>query len=291
MSSRTLRSTRAKKVSEASKLPAQHRQQRAKASRRNPGPEEPELLALQDGAIPTEGPLEAPCGPGTSLGIPAIEAPMAPATDMNVQIDHDLDENLAIDPMLVSEPAMDEIDTSPSDRVSHTSRLRLSNLHPIFGLVDGAGRGGSILEIARQRELEAPFNFVSDATRKYEGWVKDLLTRCESISSRTGCWLYLAIQHPNSRTPFTHFTSRKLRNEAPEQVTSIHSLASQMMAALTRADRRSKVEAEMAKVEAEKKAVEQGERADAAERRLASLEAEMEARERLLAELVARLSA
>jgi hypothetical protein len=109
--------------------------------------------------------------------------------------------------------------------------------------------------------------------------------QCESISSRTGCWLYLAIQHPNSRTPFTHFTSRKLRNEAPEQVVAIHELSSQMMAALTRADRRSKVEAEMAQVNAEKRAVEEGERADAAERRVAMLEADLEARERILADL------
>jgi hypothetical protein len=59
------------------------------------------------------------------------------------------DENFPIDPVLLAEseavaaPVINAM--SPSPDVARVSRLRPSNLHPIFGLVDGAGRGSAVL--------------------------------------------------------------------------------------------------------------------------------------------------
>ncbi|KAH6916545.1 hypothetical protein BKA70DRAFT_1045741, partial [Coprinopsis sp. MPI-PUGE-AT-0042] len=166
-------------------------------------------------------------------------------------------------------------------------RRRPSNVQPIYGFVEGAGRGGMRLSVARVRELQPAFSDVSKATRKYEEWVKDLLTRVlEAISTRTKSWVYVTVHNPNSRTPFTHFTSSKLRKEAPDQVKKIHELVSQTMAALARAETREKVEIEAARFQAEVKATEATTRAVEAEQMVTRLQAEAEARNRLLSQLV-----
>ena len=58
------------------------------------------------------------------------------------------------------------------------------------------------------------------------------------------------------------------------------------MTALTRADRRSKVEVELAREKAEAEAHQEKQRANAAEQRTLLLEAEIAARDRLLAQLI-----
>ncbi|KAH6867240.1 hypothetical protein BKA70DRAFT_1453551 [Coprinopsis sp. MPI-PUGE-AT-0042] len=82
----------------------------------------------------------------------------------------------------------------------------------------------------------------------------------------------------------------KLRKEAPDQVKKIHELVSQTMAALSRAETREKVEIEAARLQAEVKATEATTRAVEAEQMVARLEAEAEARNRLLAQLVSSLT-
>jgi hypothetical protein len=72
-------------------------------------------------------------------------------------------------------------------------------------------------------------------------------------------------------------------------VKKIHELVSQTMAALARAETREKVEIEVARLEAEEKAAEATVRADEAEQMVARLQAEAEARNRLLSQLVSSL--
>ncbi|KAH6907858.1 hypothetical protein BKA70DRAFT_1036058, partial [Coprinopsis sp. MPI-PUGE-AT-0042] len=66
----------------------------------------------------------------------------------------------------------------------------------------------------------------------------------EDVSYRTGCWLYIAVQHPNARSSFIHYSSRKLRKDSPTQVASLHKEVSQVMTGLYRAERRDKAELE-----------------------------------------------
>ncbi|EAU81813.1 hypothetical protein CC1G_10416 [Coprinopsis cinerea okayama7 len=123
-------------------------------------------------------------------------------------------------------------------------RRQPSGRNATWGVVEGAGRGSEPYPIHRVRELKPVISSQRKATKDLDRWTADLLSRCESISTRTGCWLYLAMQHPASRTPFVHFTSRKLRKDAPEHVRKIHNEVRLTMNALTRADRRARVEVE-----------------------------------------------
>ncbi|KAH6917653.1 hypothetical protein BKA70DRAFT_1215856 [Coprinopsis sp. MPI-PUGE-AT-0042] len=128
-------------------------------------------------------------------------------------------------------------------------RIQPSNSNPIFGVVDGVGRGKRrvqlILErlaIARTRPLKKAIGDQRKATKSYHVLVNEMVTRCESLSSRTGCWLYFAVQHPDAKTPFVHFSSLKLRREASTDLKEIHAVVAKTMSNLVRADRVSKVD-------------------------------------------------
>ncbi|EAU86897.2 hypothetical protein CC1G_10788 [Coprinopsis cinerea okayama7 len=154
---------------------------------------------------------------------------------------------------------------------SSGTRKQPSGVNPLYGFVDGAGRGSEEYKIYRTRALEPAYEDQADATANLARWTTDLLTRVESISYRTGCWLYLAVHHPMSRTPFIHFVSKKLRRDAPTEVERLHKEVRQLMTTLTRAQKRSVVEAEIALQEAEARAEEASQRAARAESNLAKL--------------------
>ncbi|KAH6884771.1 hypothetical protein BKA70DRAFT_1445673 [Coprinopsis sp. MPI-PUGE-AT-0042] len=193
--------------------------------------------------------------------------------------------NIPIDPVLLretpqsSENGATSTEQEGSERSMGTSeppiynivpekakhRPQPSGVNPIHGLVQGAGCGREPYAIACGRKLKDPILDQALATKSFDRWTQDLVTRCESISSRTKCWLYLAVQHPQSKTPFVHFTSSKLLKEAPEEVSKIHTEASKMMSTLTRGYRLSAVEAERGRLRAEEQAEEALNRARKAE--------------------------
>ncbi|KAG2019597.1 hypothetical protein CC2G_005020 [Coprinopsis cinerea AmutBmut pab1-1] len=165
-------------------------------------------------------------------------------------------------------------------------RIRPSNQNPIYGFVDGAGRGNACLRVARVRKLEPPFALQTDATRKFDEWTRDLLTRAESISTRTGSWVYIAVHNPNSRTPFTWFTSRKLRREAPGLVQEVHSVVSKTMKAVVAGVRESATQLEASRIDAETRADAATQHATQVSEENRRLKADLEARNRLLASLL-----
>ncbi|KAH6906228.1 hypothetical protein BKA70DRAFT_1429644 [Coprinopsis sp. MPI-PUGE-AT-0042] len=221
--------------------------------------------------IPIDGPQDSPFGPQMFLNTavnaaqttghasdgPQINASSGAQVELAIHSDEESDTH-----------PLQEVSPTPAAGLSPIHR-RPSNVQPIYSIVEGAGRGGMRLSVARVRELKPAFSDMSKATRKYEEWVKDLLTRAESISTRTKSWVYVAVHNPNSRTPFTHYTSSKLRKEAPDQVKKIHELVSQTMAALARAETREKVEIEAARLQAEVTATEVTARAVEAEQMVA----------------------
>ncbi|EAU92067.2 hypothetical protein CC1G_06054 [Coprinopsis cinerea okayama7 len=150
-------------------------------------------------------------------------------------------------------------------------RTQPSGVNPKWGKVQGAGRGNDVWEVHRVRELKPPIKDQALATRKLERWTVDLISRAEAVSTRTGCWLYLAIQHPSSKTPFTHFTSRKLRNDAASDVELIHKQVRHTMNSLTRGHKRSMFEAEKELEVANAKASSATKRAERAEEELLRL--------------------
>ena len=61
------------------------------------------------------------------------------------------------------------------------------------------------------------------------------IQQCEHISTETGCWLYLAAQHPNARLPFVHYSSPRFRRDAMAQVTEITNQFHAILSGLVRA--------------------------------------------------------
>ncbi|KAG2009481.1 hypothetical protein CC2G_012414 [Coprinopsis cinerea AmutBmut pab1-1] len=201
-----------------------------------------------------------------------------------------VDRNVTPSPTLVSSPAPPHTPVSPATTVTSTieastpgslpeplnkavkeKRRQPSGTYARFGKVEGAGRGNDVWDLYRVRHLKPPIKEQAEATRKLERWTIDLMSRAESISTRTGCWLYLAIQHPASKTPFAHYVSRKLRNDAPEDVAIIHKEVRQTMNNLTRAHKRGLFEAEKEVQEAKAQADIATKRAEQAENELTKL--------------------
>jgi hypothetical protein len=108
------------------------------------------------------------------------------------------------------------------------------------------------------------------------------------MSEETGCWLYLASQHPYSVTPFTHFASKRFRLEAAPELEESHKQFSAIMSALLRASKRSRVDAEKARSIAEERLAGAEAHTAVVETDLAKARAEIEARDRLIASLQAR---
>ncbi|KAF6749398.1 hypothetical protein DFP72DRAFT_787081, partial [Ephemerocybe angulata] len=165
-------------------------------------------------------------------------------------------------------------------------RAYASNAKPIYDYVQGAGRGARPFKLARNRPLGTPIEEQVHANKMYTQWAHDMLGRCESIAVRSGCWMYLAIQHPSSKNPFYHYTSPKLLKEAPEAVREFHQEVSQTMTAVMRADRKGRVEKALATLKAEAGAIEaEKQKTEAAEQKLQTANAELEALRAQLATL------
>lgn len=127
---------------------------------------------------------------------------------------------------------------------------------------------------------------------KFQAYSLDFLTifalQAEAISEETGCWLYLASQHPYALTPFTHFASKRLRLEAAPEVAECHKVFGSTMSALLRASKRSRVDVEKARSIAEDKLADAEAHVAAVESDLARAQSEIEARDRLIASLLSR---
>lgn len=74
------------------------------------------------------------------------------------------------------------------------------------------------------------------------GFTESFLPQAEALAHRSGCWLYLAAQHPGANLEFYHFTSQKLRAEHPEGVAALHDVASRVMISVTAIEKSDKGE-------------------------------------------------
>lgn len=90
--------------------------------------------------------------------------------------------------------------------------------------------------------------------------------------------MYVAVHHPSSKHLFYHYTSPKMRLEAPAQVSVIHREVSITMSALMRAERKDKVTALG-------EALKQTQRAKVAEKSLAKAQAKLRRLQARLAEI------
>ncbi|EAU89569.1 hypothetical protein CC1G_02458 [Coprinopsis cinerea okayama7 len=188
---------------------------------------------MQTGALVAGVNGPAPVAPPEMTGVvsPSSTPPATPNRCL------DSDASTTVDATPTSSP-------TPSSTTPKVKRTQPSGANAKWGTVEGAGRGNDVWEVYRVRKLKPPIKGQAEATRKLERWTIDLMSRAEAISTRTGCWLYLAIQHPASKTPFSHFTSRKLCNDAPEDVEVIHKEVRHTMNNLTRAHKRRLFESE-----------------------------------------------
>ncbi|TEB10929.1 hypothetical protein FA13DRAFT_1806193 [Coprinellus micaceus] len=161
----------------------------------------------------------------------AVQAPLAPS----------LPPFLASVAVLsaVPEPAVQVTSMGPSLHVVGTAAMAKekkhvypSDVNPVFGTMTGVGRGSSVYQMARETSFEGPL-------RQPQGlrFVLSRAAHAESVAERTGAWVYVAMQHPGSRTPFIHYASRKLRAEAPEELQVIHCDMNRAMTLLKQADR------------------------------------------------------
>ncbi|KAF6749098.1 hypothetical protein DFP72DRAFT_797934, partial [Ephemerocybe angulata] len=144
---------------------------------------------------------------------------------------------------------------SPPSTPTTNRRVYPSNTNPIYGFVKGVARGSVPYDLARTRAMKSPYSTRRDATRGYDVQTRDILTRCEALADRTSSWVYLAMQHPGSKTPFLSFASRKLRREVPEELVKIHKDVGAMMVLVKHSDRAQQLDVERMQLEATEKVV------------------------------------
>ncbi|KAF6749910.1 hypothetical protein DFP72DRAFT_1072818 [Ephemerocybe angulata] len=183
-------------------------------------------------------------------------------------------------PAVASSPAGITVGAPPSTPPQHapttatpTHRAYASNANPVHGMIKGVCRGNDVTSMARTRAPKSPFKNTADAQTFCEYNVRDLFSRVESLAESTNAWAYIAIQHPWSRTPFLHYTSRKLRKEAPNDVAVLHRDVSRIMSQVKRADRSRLLELVKTKDAAEEAARAAEERALRAEQEVERMKA------------------
>ncbi|KAJ2919046.1 hypothetical protein MD484_g1310, partial [Candolleomyces efflorescens] len=153
-------------------------------------------------------------------------------------------------------------------------RVYPSDSNPTKGLIKGVGRGDHPVEMARKRGLKPIPLCQKSASRIFSDISREIMTRSEDLSNRTGSWIYVAMHHPGATLPFVHFASRRLRKEVPDELAKVHQEVSHMMKLLTRGSRthsldnvREKEEALRIAAEATRQAEEAVERARQADER------------------------
>ncbi|KAJ2935063.1 hypothetical protein H1R20_g1992, partial [Candolleomyces eurysporus] len=214
------------------------------------------------------------------LGTTSVSAPPDPVPEQSMVIDPAL---IALGPSPLS---LDLLDSPQIAGSVSSRRVYPSDTRAIHGYIEGMGRGNEPAQMARVRPAKPLDRDQKKAMKHYDKWTRDLFTRCKSISNSTGCWMYVAIQHPSSRTPFLHFASRKIRREAPEELKDIHQDISRMMVLLKRADRSKNLDFHRQHQEAEEQARLATARATRAESEAERLQAELAARERIISALL-----
>ncbi|KAF9029755.1 hypothetical protein BDP27DRAFT_1533038 [Rhodocollybia butyracea] len=106
------------------------------------------------------------------------------------------------------QPACAKFPSTPS-----VKKDRVNAGNPRFGLVEGVAKGGAAFDIYREKALPKPCTTRGESTKMFHKRLPVIVRRCEQLSAETGCWLYLATAHPNSRSPFVHYTSQRLLQE------------------------------------------------------------------------------
>ncbi|KAF9061281.1 hypothetical protein BDP27DRAFT_1415363 [Rhodocollybia butyracea] len=151
--------------------------------------------------------------------------------------------NSLIDPELLTLSSSTSVtpggsDDSPFPRSRSAGRLRASEHSPIFGFVDGAGKGQKEWRVVREQPLPPALERSAESTRAYRRRIATIIRRCERISAETGCWLYLAALHPNSHEQFSHYTSQRLEAERTlASLDDLHGSATTMFEILQRSGR------------------------------------------------------
>ncbi|KAJ2920862.1 hypothetical protein H1R20_g16232, partial [Candolleomyces eurysporus] len=154
-------------------------------------------------------------------------------------------------------------------------RLYPSDKNAHHGHIEGVGRGNRMIKMARKRPLKAVYTNQRTSSASFRALTRDLMTRAEDIANRTASWLYVAIHNPGASQPFTHFASRRLRLEAPDDLQKIHQQVASLMTVLKRADRSHSFQSEKEKEEAIQKMKEATERAEKATAQAANSKAEI----------------
>ena len=112
--------------------------------------------------------------------------------------------------------------------------------------------------------------------------------QAEQVSKETNCWLFLGAQHPNANGDFIHYTSSQLRNEARADTNEMINLFNGTMSALICAccENAQVIAKKLAWEERLKKKAE--EEAESSRQALNGLQAELEQKNALIAELSAK---
>ncbi|RXW13467.1 hypothetical protein EST38_g12387 [Candolleomyces aberdarensis] len=188
----------------------------------------------------------------------------------------------------------EELDQIEEEEESHPlkkKRVYPSDSKPKEGYIDGVSCGDHPVDMARKQGLEPLPKTQRSASRLFNDTSREILTWCEDLANRSASWIYIAMHHPAATLPFTHFASRRIRKEAPEELAKIHQEVSSIMRLLKRTDRTHSLDNERETEEACRmaaeatKAQEASQQAQEASERAARAELETE---RLRRELAAR---
>lgn len=112
-----------------------------------------------------------------------------------------------------------------------------------------------------------------------------LILQCENLSEETGCWLYIASQHVTASEPFIWFASKRLVNEACDDLNIIHNNMAATMSGLVTARREEALRLAKNLAAAEEKAAMAEDKASDAESRNRALEDEIIKKNALIAKL------
>ncbi|KAJ2928407.1 hypothetical protein H1R20_g8708, partial [Candolleomyces eurysporus] len=175
----------------------------------------------------------------------------------------------------------------PSKPSAPTKKKRVyaSDKNPHHGYIEGVGRGNRMIKMARKRKLKVVYTDQHTSSMNWRRLTRDFMTRAEDVANRTASWLYVAIHNPAASQPFTHFASRRLRLEAPDDLQKIHQQVASLMTVLKRADRSHSLQSEKEKEKVLQKMQEATDKAEKAMEQVAKAESEAQ---RLREELDAR---
>ncbi|KAJ3506796.1 hypothetical protein NLJ89_g6668 [Agrocybe chaxingu] len=163
--------------------------------------------------------------PNQEVGLYTLDSPVTPRNVHTLPPFPKSPTSPQIDPALehfsvrdsTSSPHLNPADSSPQATVSSSGAVSRRAAARERGTIEGVMRGVSEEHIIyRTKGIPEPLTSSKQASKHFLETFNSIIQKCDTLSRKTGCWLFVGAQHPNASRQAIHYASPRLRRDGAQ---------------------------------------------------------------------------